>query len=260
MNILAFDTCFGACSVALSWRDRTEIAVPEPRRANLASRFERMEKGHAERLVPMIGEVLDEAGIGFAGVDRIVVTSGPGTFTGVRIGVAAARALALTTGAKVAGVSSLALLARQVRESLLRERCAEVFGATAAAPAAWMYEELARKDIAIAVDARRDELYFQLFGGDHFSALTEPLLVTPDRGIAHLRDRETLAAGSGATRLASAARAQGRELATQSHDIEPDARYLIGLAEVPGLDPVRPLYLRAPDAKPQDGKSLPRAP
>jgi tRNA threonylcarbamoyladenosine biosynthesis protein TsaB len=258
MNILAFDTCFGSCSVALSWQQSSDIAVPETRRQSYVSRFERMEKGHAERLVPMIGEVLAEASIGIEKVDRIIVTTGPGTFTGVRIGVGAARALALATGVKVAGVGSLTLLARQVRERLLRERCIEVFGPDAGAPPKWILEEFARRDIAIAIDARRDELYFQLFGGDHYSALTEPLLVTCERAVAYLSNRETLVAGSGAARLAAAAQAAGRELTTKFDDLEPDARYLTSYAQEPGLDPVRPLYLRAPDAKPQDGKSLPR--
>lgn len=259
MNILAFDTCFGACSVSLSWQAGAEIAVPETRQQKRASRFAAMEKGHAERLVPMIGEVLAEASIGFDKVDRIVVTIGPGTFTGVRIGVAAARALALATGAKVVGESSLSLLGRQVRERLLRERCVEVLGSSAGAPPPWIYEEVARKDVAIAVDARRDEIYFQLFGGDHNSALTEPLLVSPERAVAYLRDRETLAAGSGASRLSSAAQAAGRSVVARFHDLEPDARFLTSFTEAPGLGPMRPLYLRAPDAKPQDGKSLPRA-
>jgi tRNA threonylcarbamoyladenosine biosynthesis protein TsaB len=259
MNILAFDTCFGACSVALTWQDHTEIAVPETRNQQRASRFERMEKGHAERLMPMIGEVFGEASIGIERVGRIIVTTGPGTFTGVRIGVAAARALSLATGAKVAGASSLALLARQARERLFRERCVEVFGENAGAPTAWMFEELAHKDLAIAIDARRNELYFQLFGGDHHRALTEPALVSPERAITYLCERETLVAGSGAGRLCSAAQAAGRDLVARFQDLEPDARYLTSFAEAPGLDPLRPLYLRAPDAKPQDGKSLPRA-
>jgi tRNA threonylcarbamoyladenosine biosynthesis protein TsaB len=260
MNTLAFDTCFGACSVALSWQDRTEIAVPEGRISRRASRFELMEKGHAERLVPMIGEVFSEASIGFEQLDRIVVTTGPGTFTGVRIGVAAARAISLATGAKIVGAGSLSLLVRQVRETLLRERCVEVFGPGASAPTVWMYDEIARRDVAIAVDARRDELYFQLFGGDHHHALNEPLLVTPERGVAYLRGRETLVAGSGAARFVAAARAAGLDPIARFGDLEPDARYLTSFQEAPGLVPLRPLYLRAPDAKPQDGKSLPRAP
>jgi tRNA threonylcarbamoyladenosine biosynthesis protein TsaB len=259
MNILAFDTCFGSCSVALSWQQSSDIAVPETRRQSYVSRFERMEKGQAERLVPMIGEVLAEASIGIEMVDRIIVTTGPGTFTGIRIGVGAARALSLATGAKVAGVGSLTLLAGQVRERLLRERCVEVFGPDAGAPPKWILEEFARRDIAIAIDARRDELYFQLFGGDHYSALTEPLLVKCERAVAYLSNRETLVAGSGAARLAAAAQAAGRELTARFHDLEPDARYLTSYTQEPGLNSVRPLYLRAPDAKPQDGKSLPRA-
>ena len=88
--------------------------------------------------------------------------------------------------------------------------------------------------------------------------MTEPLLVSCERAAAYLRNRETLVAGSGAGRLAAAAQAAGRELTTIFDDLEPDARYLTSYMQEPGLDPVRPLYLRAPDAKPQDGESLPR--
>jgi tRNA threonylcarbamoyl adenosine modification protein YeaZ len=262
MNILAFDTCFGACSAALSWQRRTEVAVPDAPRQKIVSRCELMAKGHAERLIPMIGEVLAEASIGLAEVDRIAVTIGPGTFTGARIGVAAARALALASNAKVAGVGSLALLGRQVRERLLRERSVEVLGPDAGMAPRWILEEFADKDVAVAVDARRDEVYFQLFGGDHYSALTEPLLIRCEQATVYLRERETLVAGSGAARLVAAARAGGRHLLARFHDIEPDARYLTSFTQAPGVGAgaVRPLYLRAPDAKPQDGKSLPRAP
>ena len=93
-----------------------------------------MERGHAERLVPMIGELFEEAGIAFADITHIVVTTGPGSFTGARIGIAAARALALSTGARVSRLSSLRLIART---------------AVATSP------NLAHRPIAVAIDARR---------------------------------------------------------------------------------------------------------
>src|SRR5436189_6472315 len=106
MRTLAIDTCFAACSVALGWSDDAGETV-------LVSRFERMEKGHAERLIPMSGEVMEEtAPFGLDRIERIAVTQGPGTFTGVRIGIAAARALSLASGAEVRTMSSLELMAR----------------------------------------------------------------------------------------------------------------------------------------------------
>jgi tRNA threonylcarbamoyladenosine biosynthesis protein TsaB len=259
MNILAFDTCFGACSVAVTWWDRVELAPPKQRYRGSASRFERLHKGHAERLMPMIEEVLVETPIGIEQVERIVVTLGPGTFTGVRIGVAAARAFALATGAKVHGAGSLHLMSRQACATFFQERCAEVLGPEAGEVPRWLHEEFARKDVAIAVDARRDEVYFQLFGGDLHRPLTEPLLVAPDRALSLLRERETLVAGSGGERLCAAARKADRDLVPQLADLEPNARYLAGMGDTENLDPPHPVYLRPPDARPQDGKSLARA-
>jgi tRNA threonylcarbamoyladenosine biosynthesis protein TsaB len=260
MNILAFDTCFGACSVALSRSLSSDVAVPETRAVQVTSRFARMQTGHAEALMPMIGAVAEEAGIGVGQIDRIMVTHGPGTFTGVRVGVAAARALALATGARASGFSSLALIAREVRERLLAERCAEVFGGSGHAPAAWMFEELAKMDIAVAIDARRGQIYFQLFGGEQQGgALTTPLLVSPEQAVGYLRQRATTVAGSGAELVAAAGAGSHSQLIRRYEDIEPNARYLLAFATGIAADPLRPLYLRAPDAKPQVGKSLPRA-
>ncbi|MDP1908125.1 MAG: tRNA (adenosine(37)-N6)-threonylcarbamoyltransferase complex dimerization subunit type 1 TsaB, partial [Hyphomicrobium sp.] len=84
MNILAFDTCFDGCSVCVAER-RGDTVVP------LGFLMERFETGHAERLIPMIGEAMQQARLSFDHLGRIAVTVGPGTFTGTRIGVAAAR-------------------------------------------------------------------------------------------------------------------------------------------------------------------------
>src|SRR5262245_19737721 len=105
MTTLAIDTCFAACSAALTWSDEGGQKVS-------VSRFERMEKGHAERLIPMIGEVMAAVPFGLDCVKRILVTEGPGTFTGVRIGIAAARALSLANGARIGTLTSLELMAR----------------------------------------------------------------------------------------------------------------------------------------------------
>lgn len=260
MNVLAFDSCFGACSAALTWWDQVEVAVPATRRKSGASRFELMEKGHAERLVPMIKEVLDEAPIGIEQVERIVVTLGPGSFTGVRIGVAAARALALATGAKVHGASSLQLLSRQACAAFLQERCVEMLGKETSEVPMWLHEEFASKDVAVAVDARRDEVYFQLFGGDFHRPLSEPLLVAPGHALSLLRDRKTLVAGSGGERLCAEARKAGLDLVPQLTDLEPNARFLVSMGDTENLDPPHPLYLRPPDARPPSAKLLARTP
>src|SRR5262245_44701860 len=151
MNILAFDTCFDACSVCVA--QRREGGIIE-----LASARERFETGHAERLVPMIGEVMEKAGLEFSDLARIAVTVGPGTFTGTRIGVAAARALALSTGLGVVGVSSLAVMADIAADEIGVRPTGE--------------------DLTVAVDARRGEVYVQLFAPDRLPGKSQPMLLS----------------------------------------------------------------------------------
>src|SRR6185312_2080704 len=104
MNVLSLDTCFDACSVAAGRGLRSLTPA-------ISFAFEAMQKGHAERLLPMVELVMSEANMPFGGLDRIAVTYGPGTFTGTRICVSAARALALATGAEIVAISSLRLMA-----------------------------------------------------------------------------------------------------------------------------------------------------
>lgn len=232
MNTLAFDTCFGACSVAATWRTPDGVAG--------AYRFERLVRGHAELLTPMIGEAMAEAPFDFPQLERIVVTTGPGTFTGQRVGIAAARALALATGAPVGTLSSLAVMA---------------YTAAVEIPA-----EIAGKVLAVAVDARRDEMYFQCFSGADLVSLDEPHLTTPAAAARLLGGRDVVAVGSGAELLSAAARDQGLVVVARLPALEPNVRAIPRHAVVPGSGLPRPLYLRPPDAKPQDGASLARVP
>jgi tRNA threonylcarbamoyladenosine biosynthesis protein TsaB len=115
------------------------------------------------------------------------------------------------------------------------------------------------KDVAIAVEARRDEIYFQLFGDEENRPLTEPLLMSPGRAAALLRSGDTIVAGSGAPRLCEAARKIDLTLSPVLVDEEPDARFLARMTGLQILVPPLPLYLRPPDATPQNGKTLARA-
>lgn len=232
MNTLAFDTCFGACSVAATW------STPEGRAG--AFRFERMARGHAERLIPMVGEAMADAPFGFSEIARIVVTTGPGTFTGQRVGIAAARSLSLATGAPIAPLSSLAVMAYTAAYEL--------------------GSELQGKLLAVAVDARRDEIYFQAFSGADWIALDVPALLTPGSAVRALTKRDVVAVGSGAELLAEAARHAGVSITPCLATLEPDVRFVPEAAVLPSDTPPKPLYLRPPDAKPQDGKSLARVP
>jgi tRNA threonylcarbamoyladenosine biosynthesis protein TsaB len=220
MNILAFDTCLGAVSAAARWRSaRGEWMLREA--------YELCTSGHAERLFPMVSEVMEGAGLEFSAIDRIAVTLGPGTFTGVRGGIAAARAFALTMGKPVVGMTSLEVMAQRAR--LLCGRQAE------------------GRPLAVAVDARRGMLYLQLFD-DRGGAASPAMLVTPEQAVEAIGDRPVLVAGSGATAVAALAAPRAEACLP---DLQPHASMLAMAA--PSLIPIErvaPLYLRQPDAKP----------
>ena len=187
-----------------------------------------MQKGHAERLMPMIDMVMGEAGLAFGSLDRIAVTYGPGTFTGTRICVSAARALALATGAEIVAISSLHLMAM-----------------SAAIPAA------RTKYVAIATDARRDEVYIEVFDRHSLHAAAEAQCVAVKDAPGLLGAGPIVIAGSGAVAVAEAARGTGIDAMAICPDLLPDAfDMLFAAEELPVVGTVRPLYLRPPDAKP----------
>lgn len=232
MNILAFDTCFNACSVA------SGAGFGEPH-ARIAARCEAMQTGHAERLVPMIAAVMADAGLDWDRIDRIGVTTGPGTFTGTRICVAAARAFSLAKKIPVVAISSLEVLALGLPET----------------------DRDPRSAVLAAVDARRDEVYVQAFDGARLRPLSAAAVLPIDVAARLEEARPIRIVGSGADRLAEAARTLGRKVIEARSDAQPDiVNALHRIAELqPNTGPLRPLYLRPPDAKPQDGKSIPRA-
>ncbi len=233
MKVLAFDTCLNACSAAL-YDARSGLCV---------SRFEPMQTGHAERLMPMVEAVMSETGVRFAEVDRLAVTCGPGTFTGTRISIAAARALALSIGCATVAETSLAVMAEGI-----------------AGPAAKDGGAMGTSAVLICTDARRGEVYAQAFAGN--APRSAPWVA----GYASVAEtlspaHRTVVAGSGAEAVAEAALKIGRNVEAVRADLLPDAAFLARRAARPEavIAPVAPLYLRPADAKPQTGKSLPRA-
>ncbi len=234
MNILAFDTCFDACSVCVARQG-------DGGAAELASASERFATGHAEKLIPFVEDSMSRAGVTFADIDRIAVTIGPGTFTGTRIGIAAARGLALAAQIEIVSTTSLAVMA---------EVAVSAFG-----------NSRPPGDLAIAVDARRDQVYVQLFGTGGLDPKLPPTLLTIDEASRIGGDGPLLIAGSGAETIAAAAMQHGRKASAHFADLLPEAtalaRMAIALPIVEGA--LVPLYLRPPDAKPQDGKAIARA-
>ncbi len=219
MNILALDTSMGACSAAVLRDD-----------GRLVSRQQEMARGHAEALMPMIAEAMAEASLTFADVDTIAATQGPGSFTGVRIAIAAALGLSLVTSAKLYGTDSLTVMARTVLKT-----------------------DIDPKDsFAVAVDARRGMLYLGLYDADG-SKREGPLLISPDDAVYQLPVGLRVAVGSGALLLAEAAALHGKRIETFLPELQPSAATLAEIARDSDerLPTLRPLYLRPPDAKPQ---------
>ncbi len=219
MNILAFDTCFNACSAAAGRAVRS--LTP-----SFASVYEEMSVGHAERLMPMIRDVMADARLAFEDLNIIAVTHGPGTFTGTRIAVSAARALALATGADVVAVSSLRLMAMNPGLRSGRGRV-----------------------VAIATDARRGEVYLQLINRHSLAAIAPPQVVRICDAAAALGPGPIEVAGSGAKALAAQATADGCDATCVSEHLLPDAFDMVFAAmSEPRILAPEPLYLRPPDA------------
>jgi len=216
MRVLAIDTALEACSAAVLDTERTGVTAHESRP---------MARGHAEALIPLIARVLERAQLTFSEIDRIAVTTGPGSFTGLRVGISAARGIALATGKPAVGLSTLAAFA------------APLIAADDTLP------------VVAVIDARHDHVYLQVFGPGG-RTIVAPRLVP-------LREALRVAA-TGAPRLTGTAARMRAALVDQrsSPDIDWVAR--LGAAAVETGSPPKPLYLRAPDAQPQNAAQLAR--
>jgi tRNA threonylcarbamoyladenosine biosynthesis protein TsaB len=232
MNAIAFDTCLGACSAAMRWREQPG----GPWRT--AWRYEEAGTGNAERLMPMLEAVRAESGRRLEELDSIVVTEGPGTFTGVRVGVAAARALALATGLPVRSTTSLHVMACQARVELEQEGLDYI--------------------LAVCAEAR-GQVFAQQFGAS-LESLTPPLLLSPEEVAALSPDLPLLCVGTAAERVADTANRRGRLAVVRLPRLQPNALHLTALApHLPVRERLAPLYLRPPDAQPQSAMALSRA-
>jgi len=219
MLILAIDTALDACAAGVLDTDAARL---------IAQESQPMRRGHAEALMPLIGRVIRQAGIAFAALDRIAVTTGPGSFTGLRVGLSAARGIGLAADKPVVGLSTLTAYA------------APVVGQNAAQP------------VISAIDARHDHVYFQVVSGDGGS-LIRPRVATIEEALDATRFGAPHLVGNAARILADRWPVDALPPFKVDPQPAPDIAWLawLGAAVSPDSAPARPYYLRAPDAKPQ---------
>lgn len=219
MLILAIDTALDACAVGVLDTQSTTM---------LAQQSLPMKRGHAEALVPLIAQVMAQAGVGYAALDRIAVTTGPGSFTGLRVGLSAARGIALAAGKPVVGLTTLT------------------------AYAAPLVSENAGAPIISAIDARHDQVYYQVVAGDG-ATLVKPRVAPLDEVFEALHYGAPRLVGNAARLLAARWPKDAAAPVLIAEAPAPDIVWVawLGAAVTPGNAPARPYYLRPPDAKPQ---------
>jgi tRNA threonylcarbamoyl adenosine modification protein YeaZ len=229
MRVLAIDTALAACSAAVLDTEAGGIIASE----SLA-----MVRGHAEMLMPLLARLMGQAGMVLRDLDRIVVTTGPGSFTGLRVGISAARGIALSAGKPAVGISTLS---------------------------AYAGPYLAQDDtipVVAAIDARHQHVYLQVFGAGGRTVIAPRLAPLADAVDAAAKAPARIV-GSAAQAIADAlaARASGAAVpvAVEPRDA-PDIDWVarMGAALPEGQSPPKPQYLRAPDAQPQHAAQLPR--
>lgn len=215
--MLGLDSATESCSAAV-WCDNTI----------LARRFETMRRGHAEVLMPLIEDVMNQAGLAFRDLDLIATTVGPGGFTGLRIGLASARALALAGRIPIVGVTTLEAVAHA--------------------------QQPATNPVLIALDSKRSDIYVQLFDADR-RPLSEPNALQP-ADIAAILPAGAVSVGGNARKvvLDAYSNRQPPLVPLDGPDL-PDAAIVaaFGAARFDKTAshhaPPKPLYLRPPDAR-----------
>lgn len=226
MYVLAIDTALTACSVAVLNGESDTI---------VAGDSVYMERGHAEALVPIVEQVMRDAGLDFSELDRVVATVGPGSFTGLRVGLSAARGFALVARRPVVGVSTLAALA---------------------APFLAMDDSL---PVVSAIDARHDHVFLQMFGTGG-RTLIAPRVMSAKDAARSVAIGPVRIVGSGAAQVAQLwPPGETSPLAVEVM-AAPDVAWVarLGAAADPAQAEPRPLYLKAPDAKPQNAARIAR--
>jgi tRNA threonylcarbamoyladenosine biosynthesis protein TsaB len=220
MLILAIDTALDACAAGVLDTDAGNL---------IAQESQPMKRGHAEALMPLIGRVMEQSGLPFSALDRIAATTGPGSFTGLRVGLSAARGIALAASKPVVGVTTLTAYAAPV------------------------VSEHGEHPVIAAIDARHDHVYFQVVEGDG-TALIAPQVAPITEALAAWRFGPPHLVGNAAKILAERWPAHAAPPFKVDAQPAPDIAWVawLGAAVNPDTAPARPYYLRAPDAKPSN--------
>ena len=227
MIVLAIDTALDYCAAAVL--DAGAMTM-------LAQKTLEMKRGHAEALMPLVDRVMKASGRPYSGLDRIAVTTGPGSFTGLRVGISAARGIGLAASKPVVGLTTLsAYVTPQVADN---------------------HEQ----PIIAAIDARHDHVYYQVVAGNG-APLIRPAVVPVEETFAAARFGALRMVGNAARLLADRWPKQAPAPVLVDARPGPDIGWVawLGAATEPGTAPPKPFYLRPPDAKPKAGYAPPAA-
>ncbi len=219
MLILAIDTALDNCAAAVLDTDIKKMIAEE----SLP-----MKRGHAEALMPLIARVMTKARIAYLDLDRIAVTTGPGSFTGLRVGISAARGIALAANKDAVGLTTMA------------------------AYVAPLVADKSDLPIVVAIDARHDNVYFQAIAGNG-ATLIRPGVVPIEDTFRAARFGAVRIVGNAARLLADRWPSQMPAPSLVDAQPGPDIAWVAwtGAAADPAKSPAKPFYLRAPDAKPK---------
>jgi tRNA threonylcarbamoyladenosine biosynthesis protein TsaB len=225
MILLAIDTAANLCAACV-W---DSVAGVELGRSVLD-----LGKGHAEHLIGAIDAALKAASLSYADLGAVAVSIGPGSFTGVRVGVSTARGLALALKIPAIGVTTLEAIAAETKS---------------ASPG---------HTTLVVLDAGREHIYAAVY--QSFSMLRYgPVMIAFEDAVALARQGGPILAGTAAEKIAAAARS-GNAVASLSATADVAIYARIAAERGPSADKPKPLYLRPPDAKPQASHVLPRRP
>src|SRR6201992_1922782 len=218
MLILAIDTALDACAAAV---------LDTGANALIAVESEPMKRGHAEALMPLIARVMKQSALPFVALDRIAVTTGPGSFTGLRVACAPPRGLGLAAGKPVVGLTPLSAYAAPV------------------------VSEAGEQPVISAIDARHDQVYYQVVSGNG-SSLVRAKVVPISEALEAASFGAPHLVGNAAKILADRWPSDAPPPIKVEALPAPDINWVacLGAAVTPGTAPAKPYYLRAPDAKP----------